>query len=203
MARNSNGILSLLLIAGVLALGAYYRSHPTPGRPAAASITQPGHISEEHFSPEEDLERLDVTRLQQARRSVDVAMYAFTDRYLAEELAELARHGIVIRIYRDREQFEDEERHASEHRYESTTDLLRGVPNLQIRVKPSGRRDLMHLKAFVIDGTLLRDGSANWSNAGLKVQDNNVRYTDDAAEVRSFEQAFEEMWARPGNTTVQ
>jgi phosphatidylserine/phosphatidylglycerophosphate/cardiolipin synthase-like enzyme len=63
--------------------------------------------------------------------------------------------------------------------------------------------ELMHLKAYVIDGSLLRDGSANWSPSGLKRQDNNAHFTTDPAQVGAFRQAFEQMWSRTDNQRVQ
>ncbi len=57
------------------------------------------------YSPEANLERSELARLETATRAVDVAMYSFTDRELAEELAALARKGVRVRVYRDREQF--------------------------------------------------------------------------------------------------
>ena len=53
-------------------------------------------------------------------------MYSFTDRYLAEELAGLARRGVRIRLYRDRQQYEEEQHNASERKRPSTTEILRG-----------------------------------------------------------------------------
>jgi hypothetical protein len=60
----------------------------------------------------------------------------------------------------------------------------------------------MHLKAWS-DGEVLREGSANWSPAALKRQDNNVRFSRNAEEVKTFEAGFEAMWNRPSNTIVQ
>ena len=59
---------------------------------------------------------------------------------------------------------------------------------IQIRVKAS--HELMHLKAYVIDGSLLRDGSANWSPSGLKRQDNNAHFTSDRAQVARISAAL-------------
>lgn len=61
----------------------------------------------------------------------------------------------------------------------------------------------MHLKAYLVDGALLRDGSANWSNAGLKAQDNNAHFTNDPAQVQGFYATFEGMWSRTDNAEVQ
>lgn len=80
--------------------------------------------------------------------------------------------------------------------------MFRGHHNVHVRVKPPSRSDLMHLKAWS-DGTTLREGSANWSPAALKRQDNNVRITGDASEVKAFEGVFEVMWTRTANTVVQ
>jgi len=160
-------------------------------------------IAEDHFSPPEDLEHIDLYRLEHARLSMDVAMYSFTDKPLADEIIKLARDGVEIRIYRDREQYENEQRNAAQHHDQSTTDMFRGEHNIQVRVKASVRRDLMHLRAYLIDGTLLRDGSANWSPAGEKVQDNNARFTSNPVEIRAFTDDFEQIWARSDNEVVQ
>lgn len=56
------------------------------------------------YSPGTNLERSELTQLATATRFVDVAMYSFTDREVAEELAVLAREGVRVRVYRDREQ---------------------------------------------------------------------------------------------------
>jgi phosphatidylserine/phosphatidylglycerophosphate/cardiolipin synthase-like enzyme len=60
-----------------------------------------------------------------------------------------------------------------------TTNRLAG--GVEVRVKAS--QDLMHFKSYVIDGALLRTGSANWSPTGLKRQDNDVHYEVDAQGV--------------------
>jgi phosphatidylserine/phosphatidylglycerophosphate/cardiolipin synthase-like enzyme len=163
----------------------------------------------EHFSPTENLERLEIAQLrtaaEQARQShapLRIAMYAFTDRAEAELLTQEADRGTVVELYRDGDQYENEERNARRFRDRSTTDLLRGHRNVHIRMKPPSRSDLMHLKAWS-DGTLFREGSANWSPAALKRQDNNVRFTTNGEEVQSFLKTFEAMWNRPTNLMIQ
>lgn len=158
-------------------------------------------VAEDHFSPAEDIERIDVARLEQAKSSVDIAMYAFTDKYIADELKRLAERGVKIRIYRDQQQYEEEQKNASKHDGDSTTSMLTGLGNVQIRVK--GHRELMHLKAYLVDGALLRDGSANWSPSGEKRQDNNAHFTADPAQVDAFRQNFAAIWGRVDNLIVQ
>ena len=194
----------LIAILLLLALGgAWYERH---SRVASYRIeaAPPGQIvSENHLAPAEDLEQIDIDRLEGAQKSVDIAMYAFTDRRLADELLRLARRGVSIRIYRDGEQYEQEQRNGQYYGERTSSDEFRGELNIQVRVKPASRRDLMHLKAYVVDARLLRDGSANWSRAGEQVQDNNAHFSNDPAEIRAFESDFEQMWARGDNLRVQ
>ncbi len=146
------------------------------------------------YSPGTNLERAELSQLQTATTSVDVAMYSFTDRELAEELASLARKGVHVRVYRDREQFEQEMRWGGI----TTTGILLAA-GVQVRVK--GASDLMHLKSYAIDGRLIRTGSANWSPTGLKRQDNDLLYGSSPADVERFEKEFQEMWTREDNVT--
>ena len=144
------------------------------------------------YSPGDNLEHCELAQLDTATRTIDVAMYSFTDRYLADELAMLARKGVHIRVYRDREQFAQEMQWGAG----STTSILLAA-GIEIRVK--GAKDLMHLKSYAIDGRLLRTGSANWSATGLKRQDNDVLYEESPKAVERFEQKFEEMWGKASN----
>ncbi len=129
--------------------------------------------------------------LSRARVSIDIAMYSFTDRELADALCRLARSGVKVRVYRDGKQYQQES-----ERGQSMTELLLAA-GVEVKIKAS--RDLMHLKSYVVDGSLLRTGSANWSPTGLKRQDNDLRYDTDPALVTLFETRFAEMWDRPRN----
>jgi hypothetical protein len=94
---------------------------------------------------------------------------------LANELSELARHGVTVRICREGSEYEQEQKRGG--RYEPTTNVFRRESNIHIRVKPPSRRTLMHLKGYEIDNVPLRDddchsndnvttvGRINWPRA--------------------------------------
>jgi phosphatidylserine/phosphatidylglycerophosphate/cardiolipin synthase-like enzyme len=205
--RIASTALTVALVAGGYQ---YVRTHRLPSvNPVLAATPTADTNGLEHFSPAENLERLEMAQLrmaaEQARRSsvpLKIAMYAFTDRALAELLIQQADRGTVVDLYRDGEQYESEERNAARFRDRSTTALLRGHRNIHIRVKPPSRSDLMHLKTWS-DGAVLREGSANWSPTALKRQDNNLRFTRNDEEVRSFLSTFEAIWRRPANLVIQ
>jgi phosphatidylserine/phosphatidylglycerophosphate/cardiolipin synthase-like enzyme len=147
------------------------------------------------FSPTQDLEHVDIGLIEQARSSIKIAMFAFTDRSIAEVLAREARSGVQIWIYRDRGQFEQEYAHRSQ-----VSAILASQRNIHVRVK--GSNQLMHEKAFLIDDSILRDGSGNWS-VSARLQDNQITITRDASQIAAFNRNFRGMWDRGDNLVVQ
>ena len=198
----------------VLAAGGYQymKHHVVSAESLSAAVLNSGASDDqgaEHFSPSENLERPELDHLKAAaeharaaKRPLDIAIYAFTERSVEALLVREAEQGTVIRIYRDGEQYENEERNAARFRDPSTTAMFRGQGNIHVRVKPPSPSDLMHLKAWS-DGEVLREGSANWSPAALKRQDNNLRFSRNPDEVKAFEADFEAMWNRASNRIVQ
>ena len=156
--------------------------------------------SGEHYSPAEDLERLDHEAIRSARRSVDIAMFSFTDVLLAQAVREAGRRGVRIRLYRDGAEYERGQ--AQARRHPSAMETLLGEANIRIRIKPPGR-DYMHLKQLCVDGRVLRTGSANWSPSGEKREDDDCDYSTDPNAIERFERDFEALWSRPDNILIQ
>jgi phosphatidylserine/phosphatidylglycerophosphate/cardiolipin synthase-like enzyme len=165
---------------------------------AYAATSAPAAVSVRHvyFSPASNLEQVDAGLIRQARSSITIAMYTFTDRDLAYALVEAARRGIQIRIYRDDDQF-----HQEQHRGSDVLRILQSQPTIQIRVKTG--RELMHEKVVLIDDRIIRDGSGNWSVSAARYQDNEITVSFDPEEIKAFQQDFAGMWARPDNQIVQ
>ncbi len=155
-----------------------------------------GESEQIYFSPSTDLERVDISLIDHAQQRIQIAMYAFTDRTIALALARAAARGVEVSIYRDRAQFEEEQ-----GRHVQVLALLARRANVHIRVK--GSDDLMHQKAMLVDGTVLRDGSGNWSVSAARYQDNQVSVTQSPPQIEAFEHDFAAMWSRPDNLLEQ
>jgi phosphatidylserine/phosphatidylglycerophosphate/cardiolipin synthase-like enzyme len=155
------------------------------------------NVDQAEFAPSQDLEGYDLSLLDTAKKRVDIAMYAFTDERLADELLKLASRGVEVRLYRDGLQLSDETSRAEKRSGITPTSRLAGNPNIHIKVK--GQTASMHLKAYCIDGFLLRTGSANWSESGEKSQDNDLYVIREPLIVRGFEADFEQLWLRSSN----
>ena len=156
-----------------------------------------------HFSPAEDLEAIDIRYLRKAHETVDVAMVDFADETIANTLKQLAVGHVKIRVYRDPNHLRQEETTAEQFHRFSTSTILRGSVNIQIRTPAQNGSAGMHLASWCVDHRLLRDGSAPWSVEGEARQDNQIRLTTDSGEVATFEKTFDAMWTRATNQIVQ
>jgi phosphatidylserine/phosphatidylglycerophosphate/cardiolipin synthase-like enzyme len=131
-----------------------------------------------HFSPDEDLGALDAALIGQAKHSIDFASYALTEDVILQALNDADRRGVTVRIVLDPREHHD---------FAKLVDLSDNV-----RIKRFG--PLMHLKAYEVDGYLLRTGSATFSLSGERRQDNDLIVIRDPKAVARFDAHFERMW---------
>lgn len=145
-----------------------------------------------HYAPEENLELVDARVIGGAVLSIDMAAYVLSDPRIIEALTAAAERDVCVRLYFDKSQF-------SQHglRVDQPIEALLAHPNVAAKVKGEGV--LMHLKAYAVDGKILRTGSGNFSRPGLAEQDNDLVLISDPAVVDAFERTFEEIWSRAEN----
>ena len=151
-------------------------------------LAAPSLAAEIHFAPRENLEAIDVALIDGARSKIDIAVYGFTSTRVMDALAGAAARGVHVRLYRDRSQVRRRGKAAE------AAEALAQTPNIEVRIKQRG--PLMHLKAYAVDGIVLRSGSANFTGAGLRRQDNDLIVDRDPADVEAFEIDFNAMWER-------
>lgn len=139
-----------------------------------------------------NLESVDAQEIGRAKLSIDMAAYVLSDQQIIAALIDAAERGVVIRLYLDRSQF-------AEHgpTRGGLVEALLAHPNVVARVKGEGV--LMHLKAYAVDGEVLRTGSGNFSRSGLASQDNDAIFITNSTIVDAFESNFEGIWARAQN----
>jgi len=164
---------------------------------APASITLAEGSYAIYYAPDVNLETRDVAVLSSAHDSIDAALYSATDKAVCGALASAASRGVKVRVYRDREQYQ-EEVSRSRGRQTCVDDLI--ASGAAVRVKAS--TELMHLKSYAVDGRILRTGSANISEGGEKWQDNDVVFFSSPQAAQGFENDFELMWDRKDNQVV-
>lgn len=146
-------------------------------------------LEQQAYAPADDLEAIDVALLAQAEKKIDFAAYVLTDIRIVQALDDAAARGVKIRLYRDGADVRMPRALAEVY------DRLAARPNVEIRYKDAPA-PLMHLKAYSVDGKVVRDGAGNFSHSGLTRQDNSLIVLRCRTAVKRFKDAFEEMWRR-------
>jgi phosphatidylserine/phosphatidylglycerophosphate/cardiolipin synthase-like enzyme len=180
--------LFLTVCAAVAALGAVWAEKASKADRSKVEAYQP----QIHYAPRENLESVDAQEIGRAELSIDMAAYVLSDPRIIEALTVAAERGVLIRLYLDKSQF-------AEHgpTRGGLVEALLANPNVVVRVKGEGV--LMHLKAYAVDGAVLRTGSGNFSHSGLAAQDNDAIFLTDPVIVDAFEGNFERIWSRAQN----
>ena len=184
----------LSILRGLFAVGLVAMMSPAAVAQTAASAAVQVLT---YFSPEENLEAIDIGLLQQtaAGSDINLAGYVLSDYRVIDAISGAAARGAWVRIYLDPGELR-RLRLGPDH----PLVRLSQSPNVEIRVK-SAAGELMHLKGYTINGTVLRTGSANLSASGLKQQDNDLVLIYSIIAAHRFNEHFDAMWSRADNTS--
>ncbi|MCW2285854.1 phosphatidylserine/phosphatidylglycerophosphate/cardiolipin synthase-like enzyme [Rhodoblastus acidophilus] len=155
-----------------------------------SSVTAPVRIA---YGPGNGFDSIDLDLIGRARDRIDMAAYVLSDQRIIEALSAAAERGVKIRIYLDPEQF----RRIADANVNVVA--LVNQPNVSARIKAE-QNDMMHLKTFAVDGRWLRAGSANFSWAGERRQDNDILVIDSPEAAGAFTRHFDSIWARRDNS---
>ncbi len=141
-----------------------------------------------YFSPRGGCEGAVVRAIKSAKHSIDVAIYAFTNRKIASALIGASKSGVKVRVIMDRE--------TARSRSSVLPFLLKeGIP---VRLKRGSRGGLMHNKYAVIDGRVVLTGSFNWTRSAERRNDENLVVIRGKEVAQKFEENFEKLWSLAG-----
>ncbi len=118
--------------------------------------------------------------LRQAQGQVTLALFGFNNTHLADELAELARKGVIVRVKVDSVK-------SAEKKAARVVEFLRRAGVQIQRVAPDGRN---HNKFAFIDGQRVITGTYNWT---LKAETNweNLLFLDCPDLAEQYEKEWE------------
>ena len=147
------------------------------------------------FSPAGKCSALIVRELQQAKKEILVAVYAFTSDDLAAALVQANKRGLSVRVVIDRDFDAGNQR--------SKGKFLEGqkVPLRRVAAPRSGTGDketgLMHQKFAVLDRSAVLTGSYNWTHSADRLNDENLLFFRDAAPLaQEYRRVFLQLWER-------
>lgn len=134
-----------------------------------------------YFTPSGAPQKIVRDMIRNAKKSIQIAMFYFTDDLIMAELAAAHARGVQIDAvwdFRGWERFEDSEIDDALHLGIGIVDALPG---------------LVHHKFVVIDDKIVITGSTNWSDSGFFSNDENLLVLDSPELAAKFSQHFERL----------
>ncbi len=147
------------------------------------------------FSPQGKCSSYIIHELEQAKREILVAIYAFTSDELASAIVQARKRGVSVQVVVDRE-FDAANEKSKGKFLEAQKISLRRVAGLKAGAaqKEAG---LMHQKFAVIDRRLVLTGSYNWTHSAETLNDENLLLFRDAGPLaEEYRKAFFRLWER-------
>lgn len=135
-----------------------------------------------YFSPEDNIERIIIKRIEKAKTSIHFMAFSFTSDGIGEAMIERYRKGVAVSgIF---------ERRGTRGGYSEYTKMkLEGLP-----VRLDHNRGAMHHKVIVIDGERVIMGSYNYSRNANRFNDENVMIIDNREIARRYLNEFKRLW---------
>ena len=138
-----------------------------------------------YFSLVDDPGEAIIKQLNKAEESIDIAMYYFADRDLANTVIDAYNRGVKVRVYLDKDQRQAK---YSKSRY---------LAKHNISIRYSNNPYLIHNKFCVIDNEVVITGSYNWIASAAKRNNNeNLLIIKDAYVANKYEEEFNRLWSR-------
>ena len=138
---------------------------------------------EVYFSLYDDPESIIIKNIDNAKEFINIAMYTFTDREIAQAIIKARDRGVNIKIYLDRSQVNAK---YSKSRYF----LNNGIESIRI----SSNNYIMHNKFAVIDNKIVITGSYNWTASAGERNDENLLVIDDKNIIKKYQNQFNNLW---------
>lgn len=137
------------------------------------------------FSPRGGCSTAVVALIEQAQRSLDVAVYSIGSEPIAHALQAAQARGVHVRVLTD---------HTQAGVNWKVTQMLAQSP-IEFRLHSVGR--IMHNKFVVVDGKLVETGSFNWTRSAEEFNAENCLLLDDLTTVARFEAQFDaQLWSK-------
>ncbi len=166
--------------------GNFHEEKRVSGTSTETRVREPIEIGQHklriEFSPQDRPISAIKSALDQAGKSINVAIFFLTHKELTCSLVAARNRGVVVRVILDATGAGNE---YTKHR------ILRDAG---IAVKVENWSGKMHMKAASIDGQTLVAGSMNWTSAGERVNDENTLIIRSTTLAREFDENFEALW---------
>jgi len=140
-------------------------------------------IFEVHFFPNKNEENHLINLISKTSSSIDIAMYTLNSIRIAEEIKNIFKRGIKIRIITDSKQINN------------PTSKIYYLAAMGISIKTDDHKGyLVHHKFCVIDYSVVVTGSFNWTNQAAYCNKENLLFLENKDLARQYSNEFQRLW---------
>lgn len=125
------------------------------------------------FSPKNNCSKELINAIRNAKKTIYVQSYSFTNHDIAMALVDAKSNGVSVRVYIDKS------------RVKEKYCIIHKMIEAKIPVIVQKSNNLAHNKIMIIDDEIVITGSFNWTNNALKNEE-NLNFIKSKALVRSY-----------------
>lgn len=163
-------------------------------KPRAKEPVQAAPNVKVYFTPEQRVDDVIAAEIDRATRSVDVAMFTYTNATIGAAIERAARKpGVKVRLVLESKQTGMSS--ADEKAEAAGATVVRGGNRI-------GQYSAMHQKYAILDDERVITGATNWTNAGTRTNEEDLVVVDDAAFARKYRQNFADLMMIYGGVDV-
>jgi Phosphatidylserine/phosphatidylglycerophosphate/cardiolipin synthases and related enzymes len=197
---------SFILIGAVIGAGGVYAAMPKTTVPPPASVsgavsnamseiansftpqsavsTKAGTVSYYFPRAGQNAESALVSVVGSAKKSLDTAIYSFTDADVAAAMIADKQRGVKVRVITDRE--------CAGNQYQAR--VLGELKDAGIPVKYNTHSGLMHMKVSIVDSATVTTGSFNYTKSAENENDEVLVILKNSTAAKDFGTQFARMW---------
>lgn len=136
-----------------------------------------------YFSPGLDCENQVIRLIEEADKTIDVAIYTLTNEPIVEALEKAHKKGVRIRILTDKLQ--------ASNKYAKAITLYEKGFNIRVHSK----HRIEHNKFMIVDGERMITGSYNWTDSATwKNSENCLILWEEPKTIEQYQKRFEYLW---------
>ncbi|GGG07645.1 phospholipase D-like domain-containing protein [Paenibacillus abyssi] len=125
-----------------------------------------------------------------AKKSLDIAMYTFTDKGILNRVLHATNRGVKVRLITDKAQTKNANGQYS---------LIQSLARAGIPVKVNNHQGYMHLKILIADNDKIVTGSYNYTNKAKSSHDEVIVILEDNHIAQKWTDQFNRMWNDENN----
>lgn len=141
---------------------------------------------EVYFSPDGGIRDRIIKAIDLSKTTIDIAIYSFTSKDVAQALRKAKERGVSIRLIMDSGRAK---RKHSQYKFLDKN-------GFNVKLKRGKGRGIMHHKVCIFDNRLVMTGSYNISKNAERFSYENVVFIPDKSVVKKYQEMFEDLWGK-------